>query len=58
VPREPGKRKSKKPKPRRLPEREDALKINLPFEDALGAALETRPPTEEKPAPKKKRRKT
>jgi hypothetical protein len=46
VPAEPGDSNKK------LPERADALKIDLPFEDALGAALATPPP---KKKPKKSR---
>lgn len=40
VPAESG---DKRKKPRKLPERSDALRIDLPFEEALAAALETVP---------------
>jgi hypothetical protein len=39
--------------PRKLPERGDALNVPLPFDTAVKAALETRPPPNE---PKKRRR--
>ena len=39
--------------PRKLPERGDALKIDLEFEDAIKAALETPSP---KTAPRKRRK--
>jgi hypothetical protein len=32
--------------PRKLPERADALNVPLPFDDAIKAALETKPPPE------------
>lgn len=38
MPQEPGEKK------RKLPERADALRIDLPFDDAMKAALETPPP--------------
>jgi hypothetical protein len=38
VPQEPGKQK------RKLPERADALRLDLPFEDAVRAALAAKPP--------------
>jgi hypothetical protein len=37
---------------KKLPERADNLRVDLPFEDAIRAALTTKPP----PALKKKRR--
>jgi hypothetical protein len=49
VPQEPGKPK------RKLPERADALKIDLPFEDALKAAVEVKP-EQHPPKTKQKRR--
>lgn len=48
MPPEPGKPK------RKLPERADALKIDLPFDEAVKAALEVRP--ERLPQPKRKGR--
>jgi hypothetical protein len=54
MPPEPGKPS------RKLPERGDALKIDLPFDEAVRAALQTRPlPDDEpakEPAAKKRRR--
>ena len=53
MPQEPGEQK------RKLPERADALRIELPFEEAVRAALETKPepgtPTGTISKPKKKR---
>jgi hypothetical protein len=49
VPQEPGKPK------RKLPERDDALKIDLPFEEAVKAALEAKAPKQ--PARVKRRTK-
>ena len=43
--------------PRKLPERADSLNVPLPFDAALRAALETKPPPE-KPARKRKPRPT
>jgi hypothetical protein len=40
--------------PRKLPERADALNVPLPFDDAIKAALETKPP----PTKPKRKRKT
>jgi hypothetical protein len=54
VPREPGKQRKK---PRKLPERDDALRIDLEFDDAVRAALETSPPASP-PNPKRRKRKT
>lgn len=43
-------------KQRKLPERADALRLDLPFEDAIRAALQTKPPSPRiKKARKKKR---
>jgi len=42
-------------KPRKPPEREDALRVPLDFDDAIRAALETRP-TPEKKTPRSDRR--
>jgi hypothetical protein len=39
-------------KPKKPPERADALNVPLPFEDAIKAALETNPPVV---APKKRK---
>jgi hypothetical protein len=41
---------------RKLPERRDALVVPLPFEDAIKAAVETRPPPKAPTAKKKKRK--
>jgi hypothetical protein len=38
VPQEPGEQK------RKLPERADNLRVDLPFEEAVRAALKTKPP--------------
>jgi hypothetical protein len=35
-------------KPRKPPERDDALRVPLDFDDAVRAALETKPPPEKK----------
>jgi hypothetical protein len=57
VPSEPGKQSKKQPSKRRLPEREDALKIDLPFEDAVKTALDTpAPPLKAKAAKKLRKR--
>jgi hypothetical protein len=53
VPQEPGKQKRK---PRKPPERSDALRINLEFDEAVRAALETEPPPP-RPSKRKKRKK-
>jgi hypothetical protein len=50
MPAEPGDSKNKQ---RKLPERSDALRIDLPFEDAISAALGTKPPA----VPLKRKRK-
>jgi hypothetical protein len=42
-------------KPKKLPERADALNVPLDFEDAIKAALDTKPPPADTP-PKKKRK--
>ena len=41
---------------RKLPQREDALKIDLPFDEALKAALEAKPEPKEPARPRKKRK--
>jgi hypothetical protein len=47
MPQEPGEQK------RKLPERADALRIDLPFDRAVAAALRVKPPAK---APKQKRK--
>jgi len=39
---------------RKLPERADALRVDLDFEEALRAAVATKPPGQKKPKPKKR----
>jgi hypothetical protein len=41
--------------PKKLPERDDALHVPVPFDAAVKAALETKPPPRENPKPRKKR---
>ena len=41
-----------KPPKRKLPERGDRLNVPLPFEDAVKAALETKPPPKKPAEPK------
>jgi hypothetical protein len=45
-------------KPRKPPEREDALRVPLDFDDAVKAALETRPPPDLKAKKKPKGRRS
>jgi hypothetical protein len=52
MPREPGDSK------RKLPERADALNIDLPWEEALRAALEVKPPADRPKKVKPKRPKS
>jgi hypothetical protein len=47
--------KSGKP-PRKLPERGDAIKVPVPFDDAIKAALETKPPPKKQVSTQKRRR--
>jgi hypothetical protein len=42
--------------PRKLPERADALSVPLPFDDAIKAALETKPPAATTKKQKKRKR--
>jgi|SwirhisoilCB3_FD_contig_31_13221469_length_333_multi_2_in_0_out_0_1 hypothetical protein len=49
MPQEPGERK------RKLPERADNLRVDLPFEEALKAAVATKPPAPYKKKPKQKK---
>jgi hypothetical protein len=52
MPQEPGEQK------RKLPERADALRIDLPFDEAVGAALKVKPPPKGPSRPKKTRKPT